>query len=330
MVIHYAAMSSRIAISIGDPTGIGPEIVLKSLLHPEEDLEYQVYGDRALLERTAESLGLAWPTRGVEWHDVQVGDSSSLVPGRPHALAGKLQVESLSRALDAVLEGRADALCTAPITKAAAHDAGFSFPGHTEYLAHRCGVDRVIMMLAGPTLRVVPLTIHVALRTVPTLLTLEEVWRGLELTVTAMRRDFGLERPRVALAALNPHAGEAGLMGDEEERVLRPGLERARQELERAGEPADLEGPLPADGLFAHYQRYDAVACCYHDQAMIPIKILHRDDGVNVTLGLPIVRTSPAHGSALDIAGRGVARPDSMQAALRLAGEMAARRGLRR
>jgi 4-hydroxythreonine-4-phosphate dehydrogenase len=247
--------------------------------------------------------------------------------GESGVAAGGLQVACLAAAVDAVRVGRARALCTGPITKASAHRAGFGFPGHTEYLASRSGASRVAMMLAGPSLRVVPLTGHVPLREVAARLSPAAVADGLELTAQALARDFGCARPRVALAALNPHAGEGGLMGDEEERVLLPGLELARKHLSGAGLEVELLGPLPADGLFAARAGHDAVVCCYHDQGLIPLKLLHRDEAVNVTLGLPIVRTSPAHGSALDIAGRGVARPGSMRAALELAVAMARRRG---
>ncbi len=322
-------MSVCIAISIGDPAGIGPEIIVKALAAPPADARYQIHGGRELLARAAASLRL--PLLDVDWLDL-AGEPrpEEISPGQPSEAAGRLQVASLASAMDAVLAGRADALCTAPITKAAAHRAGFAFPGHTEYLAARCGSPRVAMMLAGPRLRVVPLTGHVALREVAVRLGPALVADGLELTARALADELGVASPRVALAALNPHAGEEGLMGDEESRLLVPGLEQARARLREAGREVTLSGPLPADGLFAHHESYDAVVCCYHDQALIPLKLLHRDDAVNVTLGLPIVRTSPAHGSALDIAGRGVARADSMVAALRMAAELAGRRRTRR
>ena len=326
----------RIAISMGDPAGIGPEVVVKSIaaLHASSpDVRWQIHGNRDVFARLAGASTIP-PT--AEWVEIPHPRSAEVRWGAPDAVAGKLQVDSLASALDTVLEGRADALCTAPITKAAARLAGFPFPGHTEYLADRCGVRRFVMMLAGPRLRVVPLTGHIALRSVAASISTDSVATALAVTVLGLRDDFGLSRPSVALAALNPHAGEAGMMGDEESRILEPALRRAADELAAAGVDAELRGPLPADGLFAHFApaaeppRLDAVVCCYHDQALIPLKLLHRDEGVNVTLGLPIVRTSPAHGSALDIAGRGVARPESMIAALRLAIELALRRRDRR
>lgn len=285
-----------------------------------QHVTFEVHGSRARFAELAARLGLPLPERGVRWVEPESADED---PGR-------VQVRSLESALDAVLAGRADAICTAPITKSAAHAAGFSYPGHTEYLAARCGARRVAMMLAGPTLRVVPLTGHLPLAAVASRIDEALVADGLVLTARSLHQLFAIARPVVALAALNPHAGEEGLMGDEEARVLAPGLARARAVLDAEGIEAELAGPLPADGLFVHRQGFDAIVCCYHDQAMIPLKLLHRDEGVNLTLGLPIVRTSPAHGSALDIAGRGVARPESMIAALRLAAELAILRGERR
>lgn len=326
---HFTSSSSplTVAISCGDPAGIGPEVLLRVLSEPPAGARYLVFGRPELFSALARELKLGPAGPGVEWVEAgEAADAAAVRPGMSGEAAGRLQVASLAAALSAVLDGRAGALCTAPITKASAHRAGFAFPGHTEYLAHRSGASRVAMMLAGPSLRVVPLTGHVPLREVPARLSAAAVADGLELTAQALAHDFGCALPRVALAALNPHAGEGGLMGDEEERVLVPGMELARKNLQQVGLEAELVGPLPADGLFAARAGHDAVVCCYHDQGLIPLKLLHRDEAVNVTLGLPIVRTSPAHGSALDIAGRGVARPGSMRAALELAVAMARRR----
>jgi 4-hydroxythreonine-4-phosphate dehydrogenase len=316
-------MNVRVAISMGDPTGIGPEIILKALADPLPDVRYLVFGVRSVFEDHG-----ALP-REVEWVDVDADCDASrdaLRPGHPDALAGGLMVASLEAALDAVIQGRADALCTAPITKAAARAAGFPFPGHTEYLAQRTGSQRFAMMLAGPTLRVVPLTGHLPLREVARHLTAEQVQSGLVVTASALASDFGIASPRVVLAGLNPHAGEGGMLGDEEQHTLAPALEQAREELRGRGLRAEIAGPTPADTLFVPPLRFDAAVCCYHDQALIPLKMLHRDEGVNVTLGLPLVRTSPAHGSALDIAGQGRANPASMKAALALAVELTRRR----
>lgn len=212
-------------------------------------------------------------------------------------------------------------MCTNPIQKSVLTEAGFAFPGHTEFLAHLSGVRRPVMMLAGGGLRVVPITIHVPLRAVPALLTADLVVETAVVVDMELRSRFGLERPRLALAGLNPHAGEDGTIGSEDRDVLAPAVARLR------AMGLDVTGPHPADTLFhaVARARYDAALCPTHDQALIPLKTLAFDEGVNVTLGLPFVRTSPDHGTALDIAGRGVAKPDSLVAALRLAAELGAR-----
>ena len=232
-------------------------------------------------------------------------------------------IDVIARAATLARMGKAGALCTLPIHKKALKDgAGFGFPGHTEYLAYLAGDVKVVMMLCSDRLRVVPATIHVALAEVPRLLTaelLDEVIRG---THAGLVRDFGIEKPRLAVAGLNPHAGEGGVMGREEIEVMAPVIARLR------AEGFDLRGPLSADTMFHHRARatYDAAICAYHDQALIPIKTLDFDAGVNVTLGLPYVRTSPDHGTGFDIAGQGIARPDSTIAALRMAVKLAAAR----
>ncbi|MGB3377151.1 MAG: 4-hydroxythreonine-4-phosphate dehydrogenase PdxA, partial [Allopontixanthobacter sediminis] len=203
-------------------------------------------------------------------------------------------------------------------------EVGFDFPGQTEFLAAACDVEAedAVMMLAGPQLRTVPLTVHCALADVPGRLTAELICRRARITAAALQRDFGIDRPRLAVAGLNPHAGEDGKFGDEEARIIAPAIASLR------AEGLDVTGPHPADALFTARARptYDAALCMYHDQALIPLKTLDFDSGVNVTLGLPMIRTSPDHGTACDIAGKGVADPGAMIAAIRLAGEMAARR----
>lgn len=310
---------------MGDPSGIGPEIIVKALATPLPGHHYQVYGSLAVFQQTAALLGCSLPHQGVEWVETAV-DTAPINPGQPDRQAGVLQIQSLEAALDAVLQGRAHALCTAPITKAVARSSGWPFPGHTEFLAHRCDIGRFAMMLAGPSLRVVPLTGHIPLREVPRRISRDRVAEISVLVLRALQADFGLDSPRVALAALNPHAGEQGMLGQEERTVLEPGLRAARQEMARAGVAGEFTGPLPADTLFTRPGAWDAVICCYHDQAMLPIKTVHPDDSVNITLGLPLVRTSPAHGSAHDIAGQGKAREASMIAALDLAGQVVIRR----
>jgi 4-hydroxythreonine-4-phosphate dehydrogenase len=218
--------------------------------------------------------------------------------------------------------GATAAVVTNPIHKATLYAAGFGFPGHTEFLAELADGSRPVMMLAGPSLRVVPLTVHMALAEVPRRLDRATIVEQARIVVLALRRDFGIAAPRLAAASLNPHAGEGGAMGDEEERIILPAI----RELQAEG--IAIVGPLPADTMFHDRARagYDAALCMYHDQALVPVKTLHFDDAVNVTLGLPFVRTSPDHGTALGIAGQGVARPDSLVAAVELAAAMALRR----
>jgi 4-hydroxythreonine-4-phosphate dehydrogenase len=243
------------------------------------------------------------------------------VPGQPDPRNAAATIAAIGRAVALVRAGDAAAICTAPISKKVLIDgAGFAHPGHTEYLAALAGVDRVVMMLASDRLRVVPTTIHIALSRVPEVLTPDLLRETIEITARGLRDRFGIARPRIAVAGLNPHAGEGGVMGREEIDWIAPLLARMQ------GEGYDLTGPWPADTMFhaAARARYDVAVAMYHDQALIPIKTLDFDSGVNVTLGLPFVRTSPDHGTAFDIAGRGLARPDSLIAALRMAQVMAA------
>jgi 4-hydroxythreonine-4-phosphate dehydrogenase len=234
---------------------------------------------------------------------------------------GEAQVRAIEAAVHACLAGQAAAVVTMPIDKRALHAAGSPYPGHTEMIADLCGAPHPVMMLFGPTLRVVPLTTHVALAEVPARLTTEGVFESLRVIHRDLQRLFGIQRPRLALCGLNPHAGEGGLFGTEEIRVLAPAAEAARS----AG--IVIDGPLPADAVFAQRSRWDAIVCPTHDQALIPLKLLHFDCGVNTTLGLPIERTSPDHGTARDIAWRGEADPTSAAAAIAAAAEMAARVG---
>jgi len=308
-----------IAISLGDPAGIGPEVVARALAErPDADL--LVFGDAGVLARAAVAAGVAAPAagrvRGVT--NLPAGD---VTPGQPGDVSGRAQLAYLTAATDAALAGEVAALVTAPISKEWIARAGFSFPGHTEYLAARAGVDEFAMMLAGPVLRVTVATTHVALRDVPQLLTVEGIASSIWLTAEGLARRFGIARPRVAVAGLNPHAGEAGRFGDEEDRLVKPAIERARRRIAAAGLEATVAGPLVPDAVFrqAAQGAFDAVVALYHDQGLIPLKLLHFDDGVNITLGLPFVRTSPDHGTAYDIAGTGQARPQSFLAALDLA-----------
>jgi 4-hydroxythreonine-4-phosphate dehydrogenase len=311
-----------VVLTSGDPSGIGPEIAAKAWALGEW---FVWLGDPRHL-----------PV-GTEWREVGEGDApgdgplpvlrhdfaAPAPPGQPDPANAAGTVAVIERAVALVQSGKASAICTAPIHKKALKDgAGFAFPGHTEFLAHLAGVDRVVMMLACLELRVVPATIHIALSEVPRALTpalLEEVIR---ITHAGLIRDFGLSTPRIAIAGLNPHAGEGGAMGREELDWIAPLIARL------ATNGMAIRGPLSADTMFhaAARKTYDAAVCMYHDQALIPIKTIDFAGGVNVTLGLPFVRTSPDHGTAYDIAGRGIADPSSLVAALRMAREMAARR----
>jgi len=241
------------------------------------------------------------------------------VPGKPDVRNAAAVTEAIEIAVSLCLNGEAAALVTAPIHKAVLNAAGFAFPGHTEYLAHLTGAPRAVMMLASEKLRVVPLTIHMPIAQVPKAISKQAVFDTGEIILTALKRDFGILNPRLAVAGLNPHAGEDGVLGGEDESVIAPAVAALK------ARGFHVRGPLSADTLFhaEARQAYDAALCMYHDQALIPIKTLSFWDGVNVTLGLPIVRTSPDHGTALDIAGQGKADPRSMIAAIQMAADMA-------
>jgi 4-hydroxythreonine-4-phosphate dehydrogenase len=287
-----------------------------------------VFGDEGVLARAAKLTGTPWPA-GANIVPVTRLDLAAVPPGKPSEIAGQAQVAYLEAATRAVLEGATSGLVTAPISKEWAGRAGFAFPGHTEYLAARASTDEFAMMLAGPRLRVTVVTGHIAFHDVPRSLTVDGIARTALLTARALRRDFGIPRPRVAVAGLNPHAGEAEKFGDEEPRLVAPAIAQAQAQLRGEGIDAEVTGPHVPDVIFrrAAGGEFDGVVALYHDQGLIPIKLLHFDDAVNVTLGLPFVRTSPDHGTAYDIAGTGQARPDSFGAALDLAMHMAHTRG---
>ena len=296
----------RIAITLGDPRGIGPEITARALEQPL-DAEVTLVG--------AEDQIAAIPGT----HRVPVGawgqGSGERADDRARAIrAGRLTGHAVETAVKLVLARQVDAIVTAPAQKHALHLAGFPYPGHTEWLAHLAGGVDVAMMLAAEELRVVLITTHVPFRDVPALLTQDRVVRTGRITERGLREWCGIERPRLALCAVNPHAGESGLFGDEEERVLRP-----------AAEALGAAGPLPADTVFVRAMRgeFDAVLAPYHDVGMTAIKVAAFGRAVNVTLGLPFPRTSPDHGTAFDIAGAGKADPSSMRAAIEMAVGMA-------
>ena len=317
-----------IILTCGEPSGIGPELAVKARAALGADLPFAWMGDpRHLAPGTrwrevlspAESADVPPAILPVLRHDFK----APAPPGQPDPKNAQGVIDVIARAATLTRMGKAGALCTLPIHKKALKDgAGFAFPGHTEYLAHLAGDVKVVMMLASDRLRVVPATIHVALAEVPHLLTADLLEEVIRLTHAGLIRDFGIAKPRLAIAGLNPHAGEGGVMGREEIEVMAPLISRLQ------AEGFDLRGPLSADTMFHDRARatYDAAICAYHDQALIPIKTLDFDGGVNVTLGLPYIRTSPDHGTGFDIAGQGIARPDSTIAALRLAAKLAAAR----
>jgi len=314
-------MPPRLLLTLGDPNGIGPEVVLKAL--GDERLRQRarltVVGARAPLAYYAERLGLGDALAGVDVEEVPGGPPE---PGRVTAEGGAQAMAAVARACDLCLEGAADAMVTAPLHKEAIHRAGHPFPGHTEFLAERTGAPEVVMVLAAGALRVALVTTHLPLRDVAAAVTAEAVLRKLRQLDTSLRRDFGIARPRVAVLGLNPHAGDGGVLGTEERDVIAPALAEAA----RLG--LDATGPHPADAFFGRraYAHHDAVLAMYHDQGLAPFKALAQGGGVNVTLGLPIVRTSPDHGTAFDIAGRGLADPASFLAAAHLAADLVAAR----
>jgi 4-hydroxythreonine-4-phosphate dehydrogenase len=317
-----------IAVTIGDPAGIGPEVIAKAWeLRVREALPgFLMVGDvaaiRAVWAGPVERIDD--PAQACRVFDralpcLQVADAGDIVPGAPSLDGARCAFQALEAATGLVRAESAGALVTAPVSKAQLAQVGFTHPGQTEFVAERCGVGRenIVMMLAGPSLRVVPLTIHIPFAAVPEALTASLIRNRALATLRGLRRLFAIENPRLAMAGLNPHAGEGGLLGEEERTLIEPVLEQLREE------GVDITGPHAADALFTPRarERYDAALCCYHDQALIPIKTLHFDEGVNITLGLPIVRTSPDHGTAYDLAGTGQAHPGAMIAAIRMACE---------
>ncbi|HET9553484.1 MAG TPA: 4-hydroxythreonine-4-phosphate dehydrogenase PdxA [Anaeromyxobacteraceae bacterium] len=321
-------MGARIAISLGDPSGIGPEVTAAALRELGGEVEPILCGDPGLLDRGLDRLRLPViapgerAPKGGAFVAVTSLPASALRPGRPAPAGGAAQLAFLTAAFDYVANGAAAALCTAPVSKAQVARALPGFVGHTEWLEARCGADRSVMMLAGERLKVALVTNHLPLSKVRRALTPALIAETIAVTWRALRDDLGVARPRLALAAWNPHAGESGKVGDEESRLLLPALALAR----RARTPCD--GPFPADSVFfrAALGEFDAVVALYHDQGLIPVKLLDSvmgDPAVNVTLGLPIVRTSPDHGVAYSLAGTGKASAASMVAALRLAAKVA-------
>lgn len=324
-----------LAITMGDPGGIGPEILIKAA-RAATGSPMVAIADPALLRDVAAQIapGLQIVSVGIsDLSSIHASDALPVLPltkdvtsrpGTPVATDAPAVMESISRAVELVLDGRCSAAVTSPIAKATLYAEGFSFAGHTEFLGHLAEIrtgnpNQPVMMLAGPHLRTVPVTVHIPLTRVAPTLTSQLIVSTGRIVARDLKTRFGIHGPRLAVAGLNPHAGESGTIGDEDERIIQPAVEALQ------AEGIAASGPYPADTLFHAARRadYDAVLCMYHDQALIPVKTLAFDETVNVTLGLPFVRTSPDHGTAFDIAGQGIARPDSLIAAIRLAAELA-------
>ncbi|WFU14026.1 4-hydroxythreonine-4-phosphate dehydrogenase PdxA [Bradyrhizobium sp. CB3481] len=336
--------SSRIralALTSGEPAGIGPDIALTAWLRRSElDLPpFYLLGDRAFFAERAKLLDLPVAFTEATPEDacaafatalpvVDTGETATARPGQPDETSASAALASIRHAVDHVRSGRAGAVVTNPIAKSVLYRAGFRHPGHTEYLAELAAdggrTPQPVMMLWSPALAVVPVTIHVSLREAVAQLTSDLIVTTAKIAAADMKAHFGLARPRLAVSGLNPHAGEDGSLGSEDIDIVAPAVEA----LCKAG--IDARGPLPADTMFhaAARKTYDCAVCMYHDQALIPIKTIAFEDAVNVTLGLPFIRTSPDHGTAFDIAGTGKANPSSLAAALRLAARMAATKPL--
>ncbi|MEX1211606.1 MAG: 4-hydroxythreonine-4-phosphate dehydrogenase PdxA [Balneolaceae bacterium] len=330
-------MKPRIAITMGDPNGIGPEVALKALLKGERpDIHPLLIGDPALFERTLHSLNLSATLTSVDaWTDADLDHPKPTLPvlpvdmsgqpwspGRPTVASGTASMQAVQLAIDLCMEGTADAMVTAPISKEAISQADYPWPGHTEFLAHQTGTDRVQMILCTDELRVALVTIHIPLRDVANAITRDEIELQLNRFHTSLTQDFGVENPSIAVLGLNPHAGDGGVIGREEIDILKPVLAEARTR------GLHVTGPHPADGFFGsgQWKEVDGVLAMYHDQGLIPFKTLSFGKGVNFTAGLPILRTSPDHGTGFAIAGKGVAKPDSMSAAIEMARSLATQR----
>jgi len=322
-----------LAIALGDPAGIGPEIVAKAWAVRERHglAPFFAVGDRRSIEAvwSGPIRPISSPDEAIAcFHDalplIQIEDTGPIVPGQPDLAGARCALDSLEMAAGLARSSMVGGLVTAPVAKAQLYAIGFTHPGQTEFVAERCGVasTNTVMLLAGPTLRAVPITTHVPLREVADLLTVDLIVAKARATDRGLSRNFGIERPRLAIAGFNPHAGEQGKIGHEEIDLIIPAVEIL------LAEGIDIVGPLAADTMFHPRARalYDCALCLYHDQALIPLKTLHFDEGVNMTLGLPIVRTAPDHGTAFGIAGQDKAHPGAMIAAIALAADAARNR----
>jgi 4-hydroxythreonine-4-phosphate dehydrogenase len=314
---------------MGEPSGIGPEVAVKAwtaLGGQIGERRLRLVGSRTVFRAAAAQCALH--DEKLDEDIVDIGNAISVSPGKPSPDTANAVTSAISECVRFLKAGDAAALVTAPINKAVLTAAGFGFPGHTEYLAALTGVERAVMMLSAeglsPRLRVVPFTVHTPIKAALRALSSDSICACAEILLEALRGDFGITAPRIAVAGLNPHAGEGGTIGHEDQEIIAPAISRLR------ARGHAVSGPYPADTLFHDEARgeYDAALCMYHDQALIPIKTLAFWTSVNITLGLPIVRTSPDHGTALDIAGRGIANEKSMIAAIQTAADIADRRGL--
>lgn len=309
----------RIVITTGDPAGIGPEVTLKALASPKVKglADFLVVGDRRVLERLAAERGIRCAAPVLDMANVP---ARGFAYGSARPAFGAAAVQYLDKAVELLRRGEADALVTAPVNKASIVRSGLTgFQGHTEYLADKTGARGVVMMFVGRHLKVTLVTRHIAFRDVPAALTARNIASTIAVTHENLRRLFGIARPRIGVAGLNPHAGEGGLFGREDDRVIAPAVKRMAATL------GTVYGPVPGDVIFHDALRgaFDAVVALYHDQGLIPFKMLYFRDGVNMTLGLPFIRTSPDHGTAFDIAGKGIADHVSMVEAVRLAARLA-------
>ncbi|HWI87232.1 MAG TPA: 4-hydroxythreonine-4-phosphate dehydrogenase PdxA [Sphingomonas sp.] len=330
---NIADAQPPLAVALGDPAGVGPEIAAKAWeLRASENLHtFFAVGDVRSIEAVWRGpiARISDPSEasaifGEALPIIQLEDAGEILPGEPNAAGARCSLDSLELAVGLARSGAACALVTGPVSKSQLYSVGFVHPGQTEFVAERCGIacENVVMMLAGPTLRAVPITTHIPLKDVSEAISIDLIVSRARTTERGLVRDFGIERPRLVIAGLNPHAGESGALGREEIDIVIPAIERLREE------GIEIDGPLAADTMFhpRARARYDAALCLYHDQALIPLKTLHFDEGVNITLGLPIVRTSPDHGTAFGIAGTGRADPGATIAAIRLATQCALNR----
>jgi 4-phospho-D-threonate 3-dehydrogenase / 4-phospho-D-erythronate 3-dehydrogenase len=325
-----------VAVTIGDPFGIGPEITLKALADPalfdrqksgggrksRGRANFLVIGDRAALSSLPGSLNTALRTDPrISFVDLRMISEGAVRWGRQSALSGKASLAYIDRALKLIKYGKADCLVTAPVSKEAISRAGIRFSGHTEYIAKAFDTDKFAMMLIGGPLRVTLVTRHIPLRAVAKAVTKKEISDCIELSYTALKRYFGIKRPRIGVASLNPHGGEGGSIGEEEDRVIKPAVALAKKLFK------DIVGPVSSEALFyeAFRGRLDCVIAMYHDQGLTPLKMVGRDNSVNVTLGLPFARTSPGHGTAFDIAGKSIANAEPMIEAIKVAIQMSDR-----